>query len=488
MKVGTVPVRRSRHSVGVSRGGGARSGGWGLLIAGLLWFLILYLAIPADIFSPQTAAVGNAMAADWTSRLIKLGLLALSTLIVVKNRAAAWRLVRRINAFFLAFLALAALSYFWSISRPNTFARCLSLLCYLSVIVAFCVVGWHSRRFQKVVRPVVTLLLCASLVFGIAEPSLAIEHAHGLATLRDAWHGLTAQKNGFGQLAGFGTIFWLHAWLSKQVRTWAAVLFGGVSFTCLILSRSSTSLLATVLSICFLLLLLRSPHTFRRSIPYITGLFAVIVVSFALAMLDLVPFLRILLVPVVMLTGKNLTFSDRSAIWGIIKQNIDLHPLLGGGFGAYWIGPVPSSPSYVFLNAMYFYPSESHNGYLEITNDLGMVGLVVLVGFLAVYLRQALKLMKFDKTQGALYLSLFFLQAITNLTESTWLDVDAGFVLVVMTVATVALARDLIEGERRARARRALRAYAASRNDGAGRAGRGPTAGRNPGLIGSTRR
>lgn len=454
-------------------------------MAGLVWFLIVYVTIPSDILVEQAVVVGNPMGADWFSRLVKLGLLAISLLVISRHRTDFFRLLPRINGFFVVFICLAALSLLWSISRSNTLGRCVSLICYVMFSAAFCLVGWHSRRFQTVIRPLLTLLLCGSLVFGLAEPTLAIEH--GMGTLHNAWHGLTGQKNSFGQLAGFGTIFWLHGWLSKQVKTWAAVFFGGLSFTCLILSRSSTSLLAAVFAIFFLLLLLRSPQSLRRSIPYITTTFAVMVIAYALAILNLVPALRILLVPIVKLTGKNMTFSDRSVIWGIIKQNIDLHPILGGGFGAYWTGPVPSSPSYAFLSKMYFYPSEAHNGYLEITNDLGFIGLLVLIGFLVVYIRQSLRLMKFDKTQGALYMTLFFVQAITNLTESTWLDVDSGFVFVLMTLATIALARDLLNSEAIARWNRTVQTNRLRQGVKMPLGGRRGAAGAGRGLAGSGR-
>jgi O-antigen ligase len=159
----------------------------------------------------------------------------------------------------------------------------------------------------------------------------------------------------------------------------------------------------------------------------------------------LVPGLSLLLEPIAAITGKDTTFSNRSTIWEIIKEHIQLHPFLGTGYGAYWVGPVPSSPSYTFLGRMFFYPSESHNGYLEIVNDLGFVGMIVLFGYLIVYVRQSLQLMRFDRAQGALFLSLFFEQAIMNLSESTWLVVNSAFLFTIMTLATFALARSLLQ-------------------------------------------
>jgi O-antigen ligase len=140
-----------------------------------------------------------------------------------------------------------------------------------------------------------------------------------------------------------------------------------------------------------------------------------------------------------------MTFSNRAVIWDIIKEHIQLAPVLGSGYGAYWTGPVPSSPSYTFLSRMYFYPTQSHNGYLEIVNDLGFAGLICLLGYLVSWVYQSLQLMKFERGQGMLFLALFFQQAITNLSESTWLALNSGFAFALVTLATFSLSRSLLD-------------------------------------------
>ena len=117
----------------------------------------------------------------------------------------------------------------------------------------------------------------------------------------------------------------------------------------------------------------------------------------------------------------------------------------GTGYGAYWTGADPTSPSYVFLSRMYFWPSEAHNGYLDVVNDLGFVGLICLLGYLTVYVRQSLQLFRTDRPQGALYLALFFQQAMTNLSESCWFSPMGILPVVIMTLSTFTLARGLLD-------------------------------------------
>jgi exopolysaccharide production protein ExoQ len=419
--------------------------GMALLLGALLGLLIIYQTIPWDIFTPYdpTAPQGNQMSANSLSRTIKLALLGIGAVIILRRFSVAKQLFAHINPFFRFFLFLVPLSYLWSISPSDTMARYMSILTSVSVCVAFCVAGWHPRRFQNVLRPTITLLLVGSVVFGLMEPDLAIEHGEG--TLKNSWHGLTAHKNLFGQLATYGVIFWLHAGLTKQVKPWQSICGYLLGFTCGLLSRSSTSMMATLSVTLFMTMMLRSPPSMRRYMPFIVAAFATIVLTYAIAVLNLVPGLGMLLEPIAAITGKDMTFSNRSEIWRIIKEHIQLSPLLGSGYGAYWIGPVPWSPSFTFMGQMFFYPTESHNGYLEIVNDLGYLGLLCLGGMLFMYVRQSLSLLKTDRPQAVLFLGFFFQQAIVNLSESCWLVINSGFVFSVTTMAMLAMARALMD-------------------------------------------
>ncbi len=405
--------------------------------------MLAYNLIPPAYYSGQKITLAEMTAPNPVARVIKLALLVIGSIIIIWRSRLAWVLIRELNPFFFVFLTLVPLSVLWSIEPSATINRYVSLLSIVQVCFAFVLVNWHAQRFQSVVRPLLTLLLVASIFFVFLAPDLAIEEGEG--TLKNAWKGLTSQKNAFGCLSSFGVIFWLHAFLAKEVKSWFAAFFIGLSSVCVLLSRSSTSLLATVLTAVFMLLLLRSPKNLRRYMPYIVGTFTTIVVIYAVAVLKLVPGLDILLTPITSFTGKDLTFSNRSEIWAIIKEHIALSPYLGSGYSAYWIGPVPTSPSYTFFSRMYFYPTESHNGYLEVVNDLGFTGLLVLLGYLVVFVRHSLQLMRFNRNQGALFLSIFFQQAILNLSESLWLQVNAAFVFGLVTLAMFSISRSLLE-------------------------------------------
>jgi O-antigen ligase len=417
----------------------------------MTWVLIVSLVVPLQYFTGDmllnTSVVAMA-APNPMARTIKLALLAVSVVLLLWKSRTAWLEARVVNPFFWAFMALVPASVLWSVARDATINRYLSLCSIAAPCFAFTLLGWNRTRFQDVLRPLMTALLVASVIFEILYPQYAIELGEG--TLKNSWRGLTDQKNQFGMLASFSALFWLHAWLNQDKRWWIAIPWLGLSIECVLLSRSSTALLATSLSTLFLWLLMVTPSSLRRLMPYAVSGFAIVVVMYALTVLNLIPGISILLEPLAALVGKDLTFSNRAVIWGIIKEHIALAPMLGSGYGAYWTGAVPSSPSYVFMGRMYFYPTQSHNGYLEMVNDLGFVGLTCLLLYLVYWIRQSLQLMKLDRGQGVLFLGLFFQQAITNLTESTWLAINSAFAIAVGTLATFSMARSLLDQRLRA--------------------------------------
>ncbi|MHB8729939.1 MAG: O-antigen ligase family protein [Sulfuricaulis sp.] len=418
---------------------------YSLLLGGMMWVLIVLMIVPEGFNYQVLETAGAPSSGDAISRLLWLGLLTLSIVIIFWRAGLAWLLARMLNPFLLLFVALAVASVAWSIDPSLSIRRLVRLGTIVLACITFVLMGWHARRYQNVVRPILTIMLLGSIFFGLAFPILAI-HQETSAELLGAWHGLANHKNSLGAIACFALIFWFHAWLTREVRLLSALAGGAIAVTCLVLSRSSTSLAATVVVMVFMLVLLRSPQGLRPYMPYLVSMLVAILLLYALAILNLIPGRGALMAPIAALTGKDMSFTGRTEIWAIISDHIRYHPFLGTGYGAFWTPkPVAGMDSYEFIWRMgSFYPGSAHNGYLDIVNDLGWVGLICLVAYIITYIRQSLQLLDIDRNQAALYLALFFQQAITNLSETHWFSV-LSVDFVIMTLATTALARGLLE-------------------------------------------
>jgi exopolysaccharide production protein ExoQ len=433
----------------MERGGGA-------LANVMLWSTLLILIIPQDF--DFTGSEGLKTGGSLVTRALWLLLLGGSFILLARRSSRALVLLRSINPFLVLMLGLAALSYTWSIAPTYTLPRVLRFLTAVQVCLCFALLGWRPHRFQEYLRTFLTMVCIASLAMVILVPDIGIL-AQTQSELKGAWRGITIGKNALGPLSAICVIAWLHGLLTKQVSTLAAIGGMGVALLCLFGSRSQTSIMATVFGSMFMLLLMRTPGTLRRSMPYLVIGFAMLILVYALAVLRLLPGLEILLSPIQALTGKDLTFSGRAEIWDVLTEHIRLNPWLGSGYGAYWIGPFPYSPSYEMLTRLYFYPTEGHNGYLDVINDLGRVGGVGLFCYFFRYIRDALRLYKVDRAQAALYLTLLFRGFLADMSESHWLN-SLHFEFMIMTLATVCLGRSLLQIKLDASARMNARAPA----------------------------
>ncbi|MGA2552069.1 MAG: hypothetical protein ABSF50_18130, partial [Burkholderiaceae bacterium] len=177
---------------------------------------------PENFDYQSLTTTGSPSSGGTTSRLLWLGMMVMGLTFIVHRAGLAWLLALQVNPFLLLFVVLALASIVWSIDPVLTFRRNIRLCTIVLVCAAFVLTGWHARRFQNTVRPLLTIMLAGSIAFGLMLPNLAI-HQELAPELAGAWRGLATHKNGLGALAGFALIFWFHAWLAREV-TWFSAL------------------------------------------------------------------------------------------------------------------------------------------------------------------------------------------------------------------------------------------------------------------------
>jgi exopolysaccharide production protein ExoQ len=111
------------------------------------------------------------------------------------------------------------------------------------------------------------------------------------------------------------------------------------------------------------------------------------------------------------------TLTGRVFIWDFVETQTALRPLLGWGYHSFWF--VPFSPSQTATGFVRDMPA-SHSGYLDVRLELGYVGLVLFLAFIAAVIVQ------FDKTrirrpqESLLLLSLLIYIMVMNWMETIW--------------------------------------------------------------------
>jgi O-antigen ligase len=79
----------------------------------------------------------------------------------------------------------------------------------------------------------------------------------------------------------------------------------------------------------------------------------------------------------IQLLGKDPTLTDRTVLWSELLK-VKINPLFGAGFESFWLGDRFRQ----FAAEHWWAPNQAHNGYLETYLNLGVVGLLLLIGLL----------------------------------------------------------------------------------------------------------
>ena len=110
--------------------------------------------------------------------------------------------------------------------------------------------------------------------------------------------------------------------------------------------------------------------------------------------------------------GRRSDFTGRTEIWSVL---IPMAPnaLVGAGFETFWIGPRVDR-----LDKIFGFINESHNGYIEVYLNLGLVGVGLLALILLQGYRASVAAFRRDPPLGALLVAYTFTAAFYSVTEA----------------------------------------------------------------------
>jgi O-antigen ligase len=270
-------------------------------------------------------------------------------------------------------VGVALLSVLWS-GEPDLSLRRSSALVLTTLFALFIVSRFDTRAMVNCLLAAL-LLYCAGSVFLIIfMPNIGV---HAAADTRfvehvGAWRGLSPFKNDFGRMVAFAGALFVGAAVTRAYSRGLWMLASLLAAVLVIGSRSGQAValfLICMVVVFYIALLQRSSPRSRSSLVLMTfpaivliSLVADIAISFMLEAL-----------------AKNSTLTGRSAIWAAVIEAIRDNLLFGGGYGTGW---------YVLINS---YMQEvlggreighAHNGYLNLIVDIGLLGLLVVLGFL----------------------------------------------------------------------------------------------------------
>src|SRR5882757_3461314 len=175
MKGAAASFSQAARSPVVAHGGAWTADFRGAWVGALLNWILLFLMTVPDNFDYSTLnSASSPESGSLTSRALWLLLLVAPCAVIFWRKTLAWLTLRWINPFLLGFCALTIASALWSDMPALTIRRFVRVATIMLCALSFVLIGWDARRFQRVLRPAMTVLLGGSLLFGLLRPDLAI--------------------------------------------------------------------------------------------------------------------------------------------------------------------------------------------------------------------------------------------------------------------------------------------------------------------------
>ena len=345
------------------------------------------------------------------------------------------------NPWLLVLFACMMLSVLWSNFPDITLRRCIRSVGTAIVVL----VPLTEHDPLEAVRSV----LCRVYFVHIPLSIVTIKYfrtvgvAYNWSGAEEMWIGLTTHKNCLGQVAMCCGLLctWeiLRNWSKKKLTL--NLLFLALSLWVLRgspSSHSSTAILGFIAGAGVLLglqLIQKRAARAKRIILASTIVFALSVplVNLAFEVFDTTPIKLVLTA-----TGRDLTLTDRTLLWTDVLNNAAKNPVLGVGFGAFWVGhigydmyPLPNWSQ----KTPEWRPNQGHNGYIDVCVDLGVIGVVLLLVFLGRAFAGALNDLQHRFEFARLRLALLVSIVINNMAEASFLKGTHSLWFVLLLVA-----------------------------------------------------
>jgi exopolysaccharide production protein ExoQ len=333
---------------------------------------------------------------------------------------------------FIALMGFIIMSVLWSGFRSASLLSVCALLGN-SLIGFYFGVRYSVREFLRLLGWVYGIVVVCTFLSPLFTAHYAIDIGY--------WTGFFSNKNylGVNVLIGF-LVFNTLARTAKQ-RKW---LYHSCSVLCAVLiflSGAATCMVIFVLLACAMIF--RAFAERHLSSASSRARFGVV----ALACLTVFAWLN--LDRILEALGRSPDLTGRVQVWGFLMLMAGIRPILGYGYGGFWVVGGPAQDVWDAFQVDPTFAPHTHNGYLQLFLDCGIIGLGLLLVLLLIAVRKAWTYAIATKNFWPLYLVVVL--SLHNTTDTTfaarnhicWLLFVA--VLVQLTRASVAEVRAAVQ-------------------------------------------
>lgn len=369
-------------------------------------FILYFLAVLFNPSGPQWAEksydVSEMSMSNPVNQIVYsfIFVLAAVTIIPHYKKFIAWLNTEK---FIIIFLIWCGITIVFAIDSFVSFKRYFQYVTTSLVFISFYLNSSDENNLIKILKnlfsiyAILTVIACVILP-DAKDPSF------------NTWRGFHATKNNLGQYASILIIFFSYYFLysNSRINKIYSASFILISFFLLFGSFSMTNIV--LICVFFSVFLVTSSQKIFSPIGLGIKTYFFFIIVLALLFLVIIISFPTLISYFFEITGKDPTLTGRTEIWALVlAQNInDL--ITGVGFQSFWI---PEKLSKIIL-FQYWMPNQSHNGYVDIILEIGIIGLVLFILVQYSFFRNA-KLY----SNNLLWIILTIYVLFLNLSEST---------------------------------------------------------------------
>lgn len=388
-----------------------------------IYGFIIFIGGAVQFFIMLRGAEGfSNLEGDLSSQVIYLSVYLISFVaLLLSKRRVTFGIIHAI--WFWLLVALTCLSFLWS-SAPEVTIRQAFAIIGTTLFSIYLVHNFEIQEYVKLLAISLLITIVSSYLVIFLLPNLGISHIVG-----SEWRGIFTHKNHLGGAASLSVLIFFYLTLITRKGKWIWI-FGLISSVGLLIGcKSAAAIMVTVFIVGVMIILY---WVKQKPLLFWEVSLGVLFFTFIFVMLFPVPTVG----QILNVFGKEETLTGRVQLWDFCMFMAEKKPLLGYGYGAFWLGQDgPSAEIWPSIN-MGVGANHCHNGFIELVLAIGLIGLLITMVVYWVGIKRAAKYLT-NKKYSFSY-AIFFILLIWilpyNLSEQALLYRNSIFWVIISSV------------------------------------------------------
>ncbi|MEM8722803.1 MAG: O-antigen ligase family protein [Cyanobacteria bacterium P01_G01_bin.39] len=325
------------------------------------------------------------------------------------------------NPWILFLIGLAIFSVSWSTLPSLAFRKVVALIG--STLFALYLGSRYTFEEQlKLYGWTFGIALFVSFVFALVIP------AYGIMPSSGAWRGIYPHKNGLGQgmFVSFLTFYFLS--ISSKNYQLLFKICCLLSVVIIILGQSATGLISV--------LFIFSTAQGLKFISLKSKKSVFLLLLFLIFTIILIFLLMINLDALLGLYDRDITLTGRTPLWASLWEFIKLKPWLGYGYGTFFSNLHRETD--IIWQIHDWIPPNSHNGYIHVWLNVGVIGLIVFcLGYFSCVFNSLFKYLISQDTHMLWVFLLLLYTLFFNLTEVSFLTTGMLWIISLAAIYSI---------------------------------------------------